>query len=285
MHVQSAISMRDVELNDAASPGQISRESNIRFLVYQAEAGMQRVVLVTGGMGGLGESVCARMAAVGYRVSATYSPTNRKVDVWLAHMREKGHDVLAVRCDVSSYDSCQRAVAEVYERFGNVDVLVNNAGITRDMTFRKMDQTSWEAVINTDLNSLFYVTKPIASRMVERGWGRIINISSINGGKGAFGQTNYAAAKAGIHGFTKSLALELARTGVTVNTVSPGYLATPMTMAVPRDVLEQRILSQIPVGRLGRPDEVASLIAYLASDEAGFVTGANIDINGGQHMH
>lgn len=246
---------------------------------------MQRVVLVTGGMGGLGESICAKMAAAGYRVSATYSPNNQKAQAWLADMQEKGHEVLAVCCDVSSFDSCQRAVAEVYQRFGAVDVLVNNAGITRDMTFRKMDRTSWEAVINTDLNSLFYVTKPIASRMAERGWGRIINISSINGSKGAFGQTNYAAAKAGIHGFTKSLALELARTGVTVNTVSPGYIATPMTMAVPHDVLEQRIVSQIPLGRLGRPDEVASLVAYLASDDAGFVTGANIDINGGQYMH
>lgn len=245
---------------------------------------MERGVLVTGGMGGLGESICAKMAAAGYRVSTTYSPSNTRAEEWSARMQAKGCAVLAVRCDVADYDSCQRAVSEVLEKFGTIDVLINNAGITRDMTFRKMDKTNWDAVINTDLNSLFYVTKPVATRMMERGWGRIINISSVNGCKGAFGQTNYAAAKAGIHGFTKSLALELARKGVTVNTVSPGYLATRMTVSVPNDVLETRIIPQIPLGRLGKPEEVASLITYLASDEAAFITGANIDINGGQYM-
>lgn len=245
---------------------------------------MERVVFVTGGMGGLGESICATMASAGYRVSTTYSPNNTKTEEWLARMRALGYDFLAVSCDVANYDSCQRAVAEVEERLGPIDVLINNAGITRDMTFRKMDKANWDAVINTDLNSLFYITKPIATRMMERGWGRIINISSVNGSKGSFGQTNYSTAKAGIHGFTKSLALELARKGITVNTVSPGYLATKMTTAVPKDVMERNILPQIPLGRLGRPEEVASLVAYLASDEAAFVTGANIDINGGQYM-
>lgn len=246
---------------------------------------MERVVLVTGGMGGLGEAICTRMAAAGYRVSATYSPGNTKAQEWSDRMRAKGYDVYAVRCDVSNYESCQGAINEVFDKLGGVDVLVNNAGITRDTTFRKMDKSAWESVINTDLNSLFYVTKPIAMRMMERGWGRIINISSVNGFKGAFGQTNYAAAKAGIHGFTKSLALELAKKGITVNTVSPGYIATRMTMAVPKDVLEGNILPQIPLGRLGKPEEVASMIAFLASDDAAYVTGANIDVNGGQYMH
>lgn len=246
---------------------------------------MGKTVLVTGGMGGLGESICTKMADAGHQVATTYSPHNNKAQDWLGRMQAKGYAFSAVRCDVTDHDSCQKAVAEVYERVGPVDVLVNNAGIARDMTFRKMDKGNWDAVINTNLSSLFNMTRPIANRMAERGWGRIINISSVNGSKGAFGQTNYAAAKAGMHGFTMSLALELARKGVTVNTVSPGYIATRMTLAVPKDVMEAHILPQIPMGRLGRPEEVASLVLYLASDEAAFVTGANIGINGGQHMH
>jgi len=165
-----------------------------------------------------------------------------------------------------------------------VDVLVNNAGITRDMTFKKMDKPNWDAVMATNLDSVFNMTKPVCDGMVERGWGRIINISSVNGQKGAFGQTNYAAAKAGMHGFTKSLALEVARKNVTVNTISPGYIGTKMVMAIPQEVLDTKIIPQIPMARLGKPEEVAGLVAYLASDEAAFVTGANISINGGQHM-
>jgi acetoacetyl-CoA reductase len=167
---------------------------------------------------------------------------------------------------------------------GPVDVLVNNAGITRDMTFKKMDKPNWDAVIKTNLDSVFNMTKPVCDGMVDRGWGRIINISSVNGQKGAFGQTNYSAAKAGMHGFTKALALEVARKGVTVNTISPGYIGTKMVMDIPSEVLETKIIPQIPMGRLGKPEEVAGLVAYLASDEAAFVTGANIAINGGQHM-
>ena len=163
-------------------------------------------------------------------------------------------------------------------------MLVNNAGITRDMTFKKMDKTNWDAVMATNLDSVFNMTKPVCDGMVERGWGRIINISSVNGQKGAFGQTNYAAAKAGMHGFTKSLALEVARKNVTVNTISPGYIGTKMVMAIPQEVLDTKIIPQIPMARLGKPEEVAGLVAYLASDEAAFVTGANISINGGQHM-
>jgi acetoacetyl-CoA reductase len=175
-------------------------------------------------------------------------------------------------------------VAEIQSKVGPVDILVNNAGITKDMTFKKMGKVDWDAVINTNLNSVFNMTKPVVEGMVERGWGRIINVSSVNGSKGAFGQTNYAAAKAGMHGFTKSLALEVARKGVTVNTISPGYIGTKMVTAIPKEILDTKIIPQIPVGRLGKPEEIAGLIIYLASDEAAFVTGANIAINGGQHM-
>jgi len=167
---------------------------------------------------------------------------------------------------------------------GPIDVLVNNAGITRDMTFKKMDKASWDAVIRTNLDSAFNMTKQVCDAMVDRGWGRIINISSVNGQKGAFGQVNYSSAKAGMHGFSKALALEVARKGVTVNTISPGYIGTKMVMAIPQDVLDTKIIPQIPMGRLGKPEEVAGLVAYLSSDEAAFVTGANISINGGQHM-
>jgi acetoacetyl-CoA reductase len=246
---------------------------------------MARVALVTGGMGGLGEAICIKMAALGYKVVATYSPGNTKRDAWLGAMREKGHEFHAYECDVADFESAQACVAKVVQEVGPVDVLVNNAGITRDMTFKKMDKVNWDAVIKTNLDSVFNMTKPVCDGMVERGWGRIINISSVNGQKGAFGQTNYSAAKAGMHGFTKALALEVARKGVTVNTISPGYIGTKMVMDIPSDVLESKIVPQIPMGRLGKPEEVAGLVAYLASDEAAFVTGGNIAINGGQHMY
>ena len=244
----------------------------------------QRVVLVTGGMGGLGETISTKMADAGYQVAVTYSPGNTKHGAWIAEMKARGHDFVAVACDVADHDSCANAVAEVQSKLGPVDVLVNNAGITRDMTFKKMDKVNWDAVLRTNLDSLFNMTKQVADGMAERGWGRIINVSSVNGSKGAFGQTNYSAAKAGVHGFTKALALEVAKKGVTVNTISPGYIGTKMVTAIPKDILDSKILPQIPVGRLGKPEEVAGLIIYLASDEAAFVTGANIAINGGQHM-
>ena len=243
-----------------------------------------RVVLVTGGMGGLGEVISTKMSAAGYRVAVTYSPGNTKHAEWVADMKARGHDILAVPCDVADLESCTKAVAEVREKVGEVDVLVNNAGITRDMTFKKMDKVNWDAVLRTNLDSLFNMTKQVADGMTERGWGRIINVSSVNGSKGAFGQTNYSAAKAGVHGFTKALALEVARKNVTVNTISPGYIGTKMVTAIPKDMLDSKILPQIPLGRLGKPEEVAGLIIYLASEEAAFVTGANIAINGGQHM-
>ncbi|SFU46262.1 acetoacetyl-CoA reductase [Pseudoduganella namucuonensis] len=245
---------------------------------------MARVALVTGGMGGLGEAVCIKLAALGYKVVTTYSPSNKKADEWLATMRDQGYDFKAYPCDVADFDSAQTCVAAIQSEIGPVDVLVNNAGITRDMTFKKMDKVNWDAVMRTNLDSVFNMTKPVADGMVDRGWGRIINISSVNGQKGAFGQTNYSAAKAGVHGFTKALALEVARKGVTVNTISPGYIGTKMVMEIPQEVLDTKIIPQIPMARLGKPEEVAGLVAYLSSEEAAFVTGANIAINGGQHM-
>ena len=246
--------------------------------------GKGRVALITGGMGGLGETIATKMVDAGYKVVVTYSPSNTKHAEWVQGMKGKGYDILAVPCDVADYASCAQAVAEVQQRLGPVDVLVNNAGITRDTTFKKMDKVNWDAVLRTNLDSLFNMTKQVADGMVERNWGRIINVSSVNGSKGAFGQTNYSAAKAGVHGFTKALALEVAKKNVTVNTISPGYIGTKMVTAIPKEVLDSKILPHIPVGRLGKPEEVAGLIIYLASEEAAFLTGANIAINGGQHM-
>ncbi len=246
---------------------------------------MKRVALVTGGMGGLGEAICIKLAALGYKVVTTYSLNNKKADEWLAAMQAQGFDFNAYPCDVADYDSCAACVVQVTREIGPVEVLVNNAGITRDMTFKKMTKADWDAVIHTNLDSAFNMTKQVMDGMTERGWGRVINISSVNGQKGAFGQTNYAAAKAGMHGFTKALAQEVAKKGVTVNTISPGYIGTKMVMAIPQEVLESKILPLIPQSRLGKPDEVAGLVAYLSSDEAAFVTGANISINGGQHMY
>ena len=247
-------------------------------------ASIKRIALVTGGMGGLGEAICFKLAALGYTVVTTYSPGNTRAQEWLQTMKQQGFNFHAYPCDVTDWESCQACVAKIGAEIGAVDVLVNNAGITRDMTFRKMDKVNWDAVMHTNLDSCFNMTKQVCDGMVDRNWGRIINISSVNGQKGAFGQTNYSAAKAGMHGFTKALALEVARKGVTVNTISPGYIGTKMVTAIPKDVLDSKIIPQIPMGRLGKPEEVAGLVAYLASDEAAFLTGANIAINGGQHM-
>ena len=245
---------------------------------------MQRVALVTGGMGGLGEAICVKLAALGDKVVTTYSPNNSKAQEWLRRMNDMGYGFKGYPCDVTDFDSCTACVTQIGKDLGPVDVLINNAGITRDMTFKKMTKADWDAVIHTNLDSVFNMTKQVLDGMVERNWGRVINISSVNGTKGAFGQTNYSAAKAGMHGFTKALALEVAKKGVTINTISPGYIGTKMVMAIPADVLENKILPLIPQSRLGKPEEVAGLVAYLASEEAAFVTGANISINGGQHM-
>jgi acetoacetyl-CoA reductase len=244
----------------------------------------QRVAVITGGMGGLGESISTKMADAGYKVVVTHSPGNKGAAQWLSDMKARGYNFHACAVDVADFDSCQQAVAKIEADVGPVDILVNNAGITRDMTFKKMSKVDWDAVMHTNLDSVFNMTKPVCDGMVERGWGRVINVSSVNGSKGAFGQTNYSAAKSGMHGFTKALALEVARKGVTINTISPGYIGTKMVTAIPKEILDTKIIPQIPVGRLGKPEEVAGLIIYLCSEEAAFVTGANIAINGGQHM-
>jgi len=248
-------------------------------------AAKQRIAVVTGGMGGLGETISTKMADAGYRVVVTYSPSNTKFKSWLQDMKSRNYNFSAFAVDVADYDQCARQCQMILSECGPIDILVNNAGITRDMTFKKMTKADWDAVMRTNLDSCFNMTKQVMDGMVERSWGRIINVSSVNGQKGAFGQTNYSAAKAGIHGFTKALALEVARKGVTVNTISPGYIGTKMVTAIPKEILDSKILPQIPVSRLGKPDEVAGLIIYLCSEEAAFVTGANISINGGQHMY
>ena len=245
----------------------------------------QRIAVVTGGMGGLGETISTKMADAGYRVVVTYSPSNTKYKSWLEEMKGRGYTFSAFPVDVVEYEACERQCAAIQRECGPIDILVNNAGITRDMTFKKMSKADWDAVMRTNLDSCFNMTKQVMDGMVDRGWGRVINVSSVNGQKGAFGQTNYSAAKAGIHGFTKALALEVARKGVTVNTISPGYIGTKMVTAIPKEILDSKILPQIPVSRLGKPEEVAGLIIYLSSEEAAFVTGANISINGGQHMY
>jgi acetoacetyl-CoA reductase len=236
-------------------------------------------------MGGLGTAICRRLQAEGFRVAATYSPGNATPDAWLAAQRDEGFRFTTYRVDVTDYGDCEWMMQKLLAEMGRLDVLVNNAGITRDRSLRKMSHEDWLAVLRADLDSVFNMSKQAIEPMMAQRWGRIINISSVNGQQGAFGQTNYSAAKAGMHGFTKALALEMARHGVTVNTVSPGYLRTKMVEAVPSDVMNGKILPQIPVGRLGEPDEIAGLVAYLVSEDAGFMTGANLAINGGQHMY
>ncbi|KIP16783.1 beta-ketoacyl-ACP reductase [Burkholderia ubonensis] len=244
----------------------------------------ERVAFVTGGMGGLGAAISRRLHAAGMTVAVSHSEHNDHVATWLTRERDAGRIFHAFEVDVADFDSCQRCGKRVIDQLGRVDVLVNNAGITRDATFAKMTKSQWDAVLRTDLDGLFNMTKPFVGGMIERGFGRIVNVGSVNGSRGAYGQTNYAAAKAGVHGFTKALALELAKHGVTVNTVSPGYLATPMVESVPKEVLDAKILPQIPVGRLGQPDEIAALVAFLCSDEGAFATGADFAVNGGMHM-
>jgi acetoacetyl-CoA reductase len=244
-----------------------------------------KVALVTGGMGGLGTAICRRLQAEGFRVAATYSPGNATPDAWLAAQRDEGYRFTAYRVDVTDYGDCEWMMQKLLAELGRLDVLVNNAGITRDRSLRKMTLEDWQGVLRADLDSVFNMSKQAIEPMMTQRWGRIINISSVNGQQGAFGQTNYSAAKAGMHGFTKALALEMARHGVTVNTVSPGYLRTKMVEAVPAEVMNDKILPQIPMGRLGEPDEIAGLVAYLVSEDAGFMTGANLAINGGQHMY
>ena len=244
---------------------------------------MKKNVLITGGMGGLGTAMCKSLAKNGYTVMTTYSGNEEKCKTFLEKTRNEGFNFKAYKCDVSSYQSCKDAVDKIKEEVGVIDILVNNAGITADSTLYKMTLDKWMAVIDTNLNSMFNMTKQIIGDMLSKGFGRIINISSLSGQKGIFGQANYSAAKSGVHGFTMAVAQEVAKKGITVNTIAPGYIATNMVMAIPEE-LRNKIISEIPVGRLGLPEEVAELVNYLASDYAGFITGAEISINGGQHM-
>jgi acetoacetyl-CoA reductase len=241
-----------------------------------------KVALVTGGTGGIGSAICAKLAQAGCRVVSTCMD-EAQAATWQQKMAAAGHDVALVKCDVSSFDDCRAMGDRLNAEFGGVDILVNNAGITKDGTFRKMTPAQWNAVLDVNLGSVFNVTRQFVDGMMAKGWGRVINISSINGQKGQFGQTNYAAAKAGMHGFTMSLAQETAKKGVTVNSISPGYIGTDMVMAIAEEVRNQ-IVAQIPVGRLGKPEEIAALVAFLAGEDAAFITGANIAANGGQHM-
>jgi len=249
----------------------------------QAAPGKGRIAFVSGGMGGIGTAICARLAAAGHTVVAGCLPSYGKKSEWLAAMRSEGYRVHAAEGDVADFDSCAEMFYHVKSVVGPVEILVNNAGITRDAVFKRMTEQDWMAVINTNLNSVFNVTRQVIDGMTERGWGRIVNISSVNAQKGQFGQTNYSAAKAGMTGFAKALAQEVVRKGVTVNTVSPGYVETDMVRAIRADV-RQGIIDAIPMGRLAKPEEIAAVVAFLASEEAGYITGANISVNGGMHM-
>lgn len=242
----------------------------------------QKVAYVTGGMGGIGTAICQRLHDDGFKVIAGCGPT-RDYTKWLDEQKALGYTFYASVGNVGDWESTVEAFSKTKAEHGSIDVLVNNAGITRDRMFIKMTPEDWRSVIETNLNSMFNVTKQVVADMVEKGWGRIINISSINGAKGQAGQTNYSAAKAGMHGFSKALAQELASKGVTVNTVSPGYVGTDMVRAIREDVLE-KIVATIPVKRLGEPKEIASMVAWLASNEGGYATGAEFSVNGGQHM-
>jgi acetoacetyl-CoA reductase len=243
----------------------------------------KRIAYVTGGMGGIGTAISQRLHKDGFTVVVGCGPNSPRRETWLADQAELGYSFIASEGNVGDWESTEGAFAKVKKDVGEVDVLVNNAGITRDGVFRKMTLENWNAVIDTNLTSLFNVTKQVIEGMVTRGWGRVINISSVNGQKGQFGQTNYSTAKAGIHGFTMALAQEVATKGITVNTVSPGYIGTDMVKAVKPEVLET-IIESIPVRRLGQPSEIASIVAWLASEESGFATGADFSLNGGLHM-
>mgnify|MGYP003585396955 CR=1 FL=1 len=242
----------------------------------------QKVAYVTGGMGGIGTAICQRLHKEGFKVIAGCGPT-RDYQKWLDEQKAEGYTFYASVGNVGDWDSTVEAFSKAKAEHGPIDVLVNNAGITRDRMFVKMTPEDWKAVIETNLNSMFNVTKQVVPDMVERGFGRIINISSVNGAKGQAGQTNYSAAKAGMHGFSMALAQELANKGVTVNTVSPGYIGTDMVRAIREDVLE-KIVATIPVKRLGTPEEIGSIVAWLAGEDSGFTTGAEFACNGGLHM-
>jgi len=240
-----------------------------------------KFAVITGGIGGIGTAVCQRLAKDGYGVIATYHPSEEdSAKEWQAARKSEGLEIGIAAGDVSTAADSMQMIENIESQFGPVSILVNCAGITRDKTFKRMEQDHWEQVINTNLNSVYYVTKPVWEGMLDRGFGRIINISSVNGQRGQFGQTNYSAAKAGMHGFTMALAQEGASKGITVNTVSPGYVETAMTLAI-RDDVREAIISTVPMKRMGTPDEIANTVAFLVSDQADYITGANIPVNGG----
>ncbi len=243
----------------------------------------KKVAYVTGGMGGIGTAICHRLAKDGCIVVAGCGPNSPRKDRWIGEQKALGYDFIASEGNVSDWNSTFVAFNKVKAEVGTVDILVNNAGITRDTVFRKMTPDDWKAVIDTNLNSLFNVTKQVIDDMVEKEWGRVINISSVNGQKGQFGQTNYSTAKAGLYGFTMALAQEVATKGITINTVSPGYIGTDMVKSIREDVLN-KIIATIPVKRLGTPEEIASIVSWLASNDGGFATGADFSVNGGLHM-
>jgi len=264
---------------------QFQQNSAVSFETFTqapASQAVRRVVLVTGGTGGIGTAICKKLARAGHIVATTYR-NEEKARAWEAEMKKEGLTFHLYKCDVASFEDSQKMVKAVVQELGPIQVLVNNAGITRDSSLRKMTIDQWRDVISSDLDSVFSVTRSVIDYMLESGFGRILNISSINGQKGQFGQSNYAAAKAGMHGFTKALAQEVAKKGITVNTISPGYIETDMIVAVPENI-RNGIMAQIPVGRFGKPEDVAHVVAFLMADESGFITGANISSNGGHFM-
>lgn len=243
------------------------------------------VALVTGGMGGIGTAICQQLANDGYQVAAGYNGggDHKRAESWLKYQQELGYNFYISYGDVRDYESCGICIQQVVEALGPISILVNNAGVSRDVTLKRMSQSEWGEVLSANLDSVFNMTRQVLNSMIERNYGRIINVSSINGQKGQLGQTNYSAAKAGMHGFTKALSQEVAAKGITVNTVSPGYIETSMVMDLPSTIREQ-IITDIPVGRLGQPEEVANAVSFLAGSQAGFITGSNLCVNGGQHM-
>ena len=244
----------------------------------------KKVALITGGTGGIGTAVCRELSEQGCTIIASYYPPEQsQAETWLEENRKLGYEFNIVPVDVSDFDNAREMVASVEKDFGSIDILVNAAGITRDKTLKKMTREQWQAVINTNLDSAFNITQPVVDGMMERGFGRIINIASVNGQKGQFGQANYSAAKAGLHGFTMAVAQETAAKGVTVNTVSPGYVNTPMTQAMPEEIQES-IVKQVPVGRMAQPEEIAFTVSWLAHERNAYTTGANIPVNGGMFM-
>ncbi|MDH3715338.1 MAG: acetoacetyl-CoA reductase [Gammaproteobacteria bacterium] len=246
---------------------------------------IRRTALISGGTGGLGTAMCRALADAGHTVVANDLPSlETQCKEWQAKQRDDGYAFELAFADVTDYDACAAMVEDLQARVGTVEILVNNAGITRDGVFKKMSLERWQTVLDASLGGMFNLTRQVFEGMLEGGWGRVINISSLNGQKGQFGQANYSAAKAGAHGLTMALAQEGARNGVTVNSISPGYIGTEMVMAIPEDV-RNSIVAQIPVGRLGEPDEIAHVVRFLTDEKSGFITGANIDINGGQWMH